>query len=87
MSFLRKKVYYAIYNWVNHKSLKNFYILYRDTFEFRHIWWRPLFRCWRIFKHTCIDDRYKKIAIDKNMFCSYIDKDMYCFYIEKINNK
>lgn len=75
MSVLKENVYRAIYNWVNHKSFKNFCMLYRDTFTFRFIWWRPLFRCWRIFKHTCIDGRYKMIATDKNMYCLYIENE------------
>ena len=75
MRMLRKKEYCAIYNWVNHKSLKNFYILYRDGFEICHIWWRPFFRCWRIFKHTYLDNRYKKISADENMHYFYIEKN------------
>lgn len=77
MSISKKEIYCAIYNWVNHKSLKNFYVLYRDSFEFHHMWWRPLFRCWRIFKHTYLDGRYEKISADKDMYYSYIKKNEY----------
>lgn len=74
MRILEKKVYCAIYNWINHKSLKNFCVLYRDSFCIRHIWWRPLWRCWRIFKHTYLDGRYERISADEKMHYLYIEK-------------
>lgn len=75
MNISKKELYCAIYNWINHKSLKNFFVLYRDGFELRHMWRRPLFRCWRIFKHTYLDGRYKKISTDKDMYDFYIKKN------------
>ena len=38
---INHKSFEAIYNWMNHKSLKNFCILYRDGFLFNHLWSRP----------------------------------------------
>lgn len=74
---IRYKSYMAIYNWINHKSIKNFCILYRDGFDFKHLWARPLWRCWRIFRNTHINHRYEEILADE---------DMHYFYIEKGND-
>ena len=60
---INHKTFEAIYNWINHKSLKNFCILYRDGFLFNHLWSRPLWRCWRIFRNTCLNNRYNEIKI------------------------
>lgn len=63
---MEQKGFIAIYNWVNHKSIKNFINVYRDSFRFRFMWWRPLWRCWRIIKHTYIDKRYDKVVARKD---------------------
>lgn len=68
------KTYMAIYNWVNHKSLKNFCVLYRDGFLFNHLWSRPLWRCWRIFRNTHLNNRYNEILADEDMRYFYIEK-------------
>lgn len=44
--------------WNHHKCFEYFHDLY--VFGFRGNP-NPLFRIWRIFKHTCIDGRYKEI--------------------------
>ena len=77
MQAIPRKTYIAIYNWINHKSIKNFCILYRDGFYFNHLWSRPLWRCWRIFRNTHINNRYQDILTDV---------DMHYFYIEKGND-
>ena len=66
--------YIAIYNWMNHKSLKNFYILYRDGFLFNHLWSRPLWRCWRILRNTHLNNRYHEVLADEDMRYFYIEK-------------
>lgn len=68
------KTYMAIYNWMNHKSLKNFCVLYRDGFLFNHLWSRPLWRCWRIFRNTHLNNRYNEILADEDMRYFYIEK-------------
>ena len=42
MLMLNKKQFIAIYNWVNHKSIKTFIAVYRDAFDINFMWWRPL---------------------------------------------
>lgn len=66
--------YMAIYNWMNRKSLKNFCILYRDGFLFNHLWSRPLWRCWRIFRNTHFNNRYNEILADEDMRYFYLEK-------------
>lgn len=71
---INHKSFEAIYNWMNHKSLKNFCILYRDSFLFNHLWSRPLWRCWRIFRNTCLNNRYNEIVADKKKHCFSLEK-------------
>ena len=61
-----KKGYDAIVHWVENPSIKNFFKLYRDGFTFRFIWWRPLWRIWRIIRNTATG-RYKQIANDDSL--------------------
>lgn len=68
------KTFEAIYNWMNHKSLKNFCVLYRDGFLFNHLWARPLWRCWRIFRNTYLNNRYNEIVADKEKHCPHLEK-------------
>ena len=71
---INHKAFEAIYNWMNHKSLKNFCILYRDGFLFNHLWSRPLWRCWRIFRNTYLNNRYNEIVVDKEKHCFSLEK-------------
>ena len=61
-----KKAYNAIVCWVENPSIKNFFKLYKDGFFIRFIWWRPLWRIWRIIRNT-ITGRYKEIASDDSL--------------------
>ena len=61
-----KKAYDAIIRWVENPSIKNFFKLYKDGFIIRFIWWRPLWRIWRIIRNTATG-RYKKIASDDSL--------------------
>lgn len=72
MRMISKKFFIAVYNWVNHKSIKNFCTLYRDGFVLLHLWNRPLWRCWTIFKHTYIDKRYIKISKNEDFIIWYL---------------
>lgn len=73
MLMLNKKQFIAIYNWVNHKSIKTFIAVYRDAFDINFMWWRPLWRCWRIFRNTYINKRYSEIAKAKEMQHFYLN--------------
>ena len=61
-----KRGYDAIVNWVENPSIKNFFKLYKDGFTIRFIWWRPLWRIWRIIRNT-VTGRYKEIANDDSL--------------------
>ena len=61
-----KRGYDAIVRWVENPSIKNFFKLYRDGFTIRFIWWRPLWRIWRIICNT-VNGRYKQIANDDSL--------------------
>lgn len=61
-----KKAYDAIVCWVEKPSVKNFFKLYRDGFTIRFIWWRPLWRIWRIIRNT-VTGKYKQIANDNSI--------------------
>ena len=65
-----KKAYNAIVIWVKNPSIKNFFKLYKDGFLIRFIWWRPLWRIWRIIRNT-ITGRYKEIANNKELKKKY----------------
>lgn len=67
----------AIYNWMEKKSLKNFIQLYEHGFTYtgiRRIFARPLWRCWRIFRNTYLNNRYAEIATDKDLINFYLIK-------------
>lgn len=74
MLTIRYTAYIAIYNWMNHRSIKNFFILYREGFDVARSWSRPLWRCWRIFRNTHINHRYQEILADEDMRNVYIEK-------------
>jgi hypothetical protein len=67
---MNKKTYAAIVKWVEHKSLKNFFKLYKDGFLFNRLWTCPLWRIWRIIRNT-ITKRYDEIAKDKTLQKKY----------------
>ena len=51
-----------VVEWNANHSMANFKILY-DVEFMPNV--NPLYRVWRIFKHTCIDGLYKRIEADE----------------------
>jgi len=78
MRNIHYKTFIAIYNWMEEKSFKNFISLYRYGFTYTgrvsRIFSRPLWRCWRIFRNTYLNNRYAEIAADEDLIHFYLTK-------------
>lgn len=52
----------AITNWNHKKTFYNFICLYKKGFEKHSImYYCPIWKIWRIFKNTYLNNRYKEI--------------------------